>query len=79
MIKDRDEAWTRVETLAKNHPNYVLTVNETTNNPFLLPQHMDSSLDNTVLMDEDELFVDQNPLTVEKIEAKAQEVVENPS
>lgn len=68
MLKDRDEAWNRVETLAMRHPNYKMIVKGTTNNPYTLPQHLDSPPP-----DEDG-DNDQIPLTLEKIEAKANEV-----
>lgn len=67
-MKDRDEAWMRVEALAMRHPNYNLSNKGTTNNSYASPQHIDSSPP-----DEDG-DTDQTPLTLEKIEAKANEV-----
>ncbi|KAL0118569.1 hypothetical protein PUN28_009320 [Cardiocondyla obscurior] len=69
LIKDRDEAWMRVEALAMKHPNYNNVTNKgTTNNTsYILPQHIDNSPP-----DEDG-DTDQTPLTLEKIEAKANE------
>lgn len=65
-MKDRDEAWIRVEALAMKHPNYNLS--NKTNNSYASPQHIDDSPP-----DEDG-DNDQTPLTLEKIEAKANEV-----
>ncbi|XP_015609845.1 serine/threonine-protein phosphatase 2A 56 kDa regulatory subunit gamma isoform isoform X2 [Cephus cinctus] len=72
LIKDRDEAWVRVEALAMRHPNYTLTTLaiSTTNHPYGLPQHLDSPPP-----DEDG-DNDKTPLTLEKIEAKAKEANE---
>lgn len=70
-MKDRDEAWMRVEALAMRHPNYNLSNKGTTNNSYASPQHIDSSPP-----DEDG-DTDQTPLTLEKIEAKANEVRSN--
>jgi len=69
-MKDRDEAWMRVEALAMRHPNYNMTNKGTTNNTsYTSPQHIDISPP-----DEDG-DTDQTPLTLEKIEAKANEVL----
>ncbi|KYN28842.1 Serine/threonine-protein phosphatase 2A 56 kDa regulatory subunit delta isoform [Trachymyrmex cornetzi] len=67
LIKDRDEAWMRVEALAMRHPNYNVANKGTTNNIYTSPQHIDNSPP-----DEDG-DTDQTPLTLEKIEAKANE------
>lgn len=67
-MKDRDEAWMRVEALAMRHPNYNMSNKGTTNNLYTSPQHIDNSPP-----DEDG-DTDQTPLTLEKIEAKANEV-----
>lgn len=68
MLKDRDEAWNRVETLAMRHPNYTVVAHGTINNSHNLSQHLDSPP-----LDEDG-DNDPSPLTLEKIEAKANEV-----
>ncbi|XP_012275567.1 serine/threonine-protein phosphatase 2A 56 kDa regulatory subunit gamma isoform isoform X2 [Orussus abietinus] len=65
LLKDRDEAWVRVEALAMRHPNYQAANKSMANQSYSLPQHLDSPLP-----DEDG---DQSPLTLEKIEAKANE------
>lgn len=69
-MKDRDEAWMRVEALAMRHPHYnmAITTKSTPNIPYSLTQHLDSPPP-----DEDG-DTDQTPLTLEKIEAKANEV-----
>ncbi|KYM79806.1 Serine/threonine-protein phosphatase 2A 56 kDa regulatory subunit delta isoform [Atta colombica] len=68
LMKDRDEAWMRVEALAMRHPNYNVANKGTTNNTsYISPQHIDNSPP-----DEDG-DTDQTPLTLEKIEAKANE------
>lgn len=70
-MKDRDEAWMRVEALAMKHPNYNVMSKGTTNNnttSYASQQHMDNSPP-----DEDG-DTDQTPLTLEKIEARANEV-----
>lgn len=69
-MKERDEAWMRVEALAMRHPNYIMANKGTTNNTYISPQHIDNSPP-----DEDG-DTDQTPLTLEKIEAKANEVYE---
>ena len=68
MLKERDDAWTRVEALAMRHPNYKVIVKGNTNNPYTLSQHLDSS------PPYDDGDADQTPLTLEKIEVKANEV-----
>lgn len=70
-MKERDEAWMRVEALAMRHPNYNMAnkyIDTTNNTSYILPQHIDNSPP-----DEDG-DTDQTPLTLEKIEAKANEV-----
>ncbi|XP_076249044.1 serine/threonine-protein phosphatase 2A 56 kDa regulatory subunit gamma isoform isoform X1 [Calliopsis andreniformis] len=70
LMKDRDEAWMRVEALAVRHPNYNATVKSSTNintNITISQQQLDSPPP-----DEDG-DTDQTPLTLEKIEAKANE------
>ncbi|CAD1477945.1 unnamed protein product [Heterotrigona itama] len=69
LMKDRDEAWMRVEALAMRHPNYNATVKGITNTTIgtILQQQLDSPPP-----DEDG-DTDQTPLTLEKIEAKANE------
>lgn len=67
-MKDRDEAWMRVEALAMRHPNYNINKNTTNNTLYMSSQHIDNSPP-----DEDG-DTDQTPLTLEKIEAKANEV-----
>lgn len=69
-MKDRDEAWMRVEALAMKHPNYNATVKGVTNtsSSTISQQQLDSHPS-----DEDG-DPDQTPLTMEKIEAKANEV-----
>ncbi|XP_033227027.1 serine/threonine-protein phosphatase 2A 56 kDa regulatory subunit gamma isoform isoform X2 [Belonocnema kinseyi] len=68
LLKERDEAWTKVEALAMRHPNYNLTTKGAQNLPYSAMQQVDSPPP-----DEDGEN-DQAPLTLEKIEAKAQEV-----
>ncbi|KAF3427681.1 hypothetical protein E2986_13868, partial [Frieseomelitta varia] len=69
LMKDRDEAWMRVEALAMRHPNYNATIKGVTNTTIgtILQQQLDSPPP-----DEDG-DTDQTPLTLEKIEAKANE------
>ncbi|XP_008550356.1 serine/threonine-protein phosphatase 2A 56 kDa regulatory subunit gamma isoform isoform X1 [Microplitis demolitor] len=67
MLKDRDEAWNRVETLAMRHPSYTVVTKGLLNNSHNLSQHLDSPP-----LDED-ADNDVTPLTLEKIEAKANE------
>lgn len=69
-MKDRDEAWMRVEALAMKHPNYSASAKGITNmtNTTISQQQLDSPPP-----DEDG-DTDQTPLTLEKIEAKANEV-----
>ncbi|KZC12639.1 Serine/threonine-protein phosphatase 2A 56 kDa regulatory subunit delta isoform [Dufourea novaeangliae] len=70
LMKDRDEAWMRVETLAMRHPNYNVSGKGLTNtiaNTTISQQQLDSPPP-----DEDG-DTDQTPLTLEKIEAKANE------
>ncbi|XP_031832124.1 serine/threonine-protein phosphatase 2A 56 kDa regulatory subunit gamma isoform isoform X2 [Nomia melanderi] len=70
LMKDRDEAWMRVEALAMRHPNYNVAVKGLTNtaaNTTISQQQLDSPPP-----DEDG-DTDQTPLTLEKIEAKANE------
>ncbi|XP_034941327.1 serine/threonine-protein phosphatase 2A 56 kDa regulatory subunit gamma isoform-like isoform X2 [Chelonus insularis] len=67
LMKDRDEAWNRVENLAMRHPNYAVMTQAIQNNSHNLSQHLDSPpLD-------DDADNDTTPLTLEKIEAKANE------
>lgn len=71
MLKDRDEAWNRVEALATKHPQYNLAMRRINNstNPFITPPNVDGS------PPDEENEIDQNSaLTLEKIEAKANEV-----
>lgn len=71
FLKDRDEAWMRVEALAMKHPCYAMTVQGLTNtvaSTTISQQQLDSPPP-----DEDG-DTDQTPLTLEKIEAKANEV-----
>ncbi|XP_076644485.1 serine/threonine-protein phosphatase 2A 56 kDa regulatory subunit gamma isoform isoform X2 [Halictus rubicundus] len=70
LMKERDEAWMRVEALAMRHPNYNAAVKGLTNtaaNLSISQQQLDSPPP-----DEDG-DTDQTPLTLEKIEAKANE------
>lgn len=68
LMKDRDEAWMRVEALAMRHPNYNATIKGVTNTTIgTILQQLDSPPP-----DEDG-DTDQTPLTLEKIEAKANE------
>jgi len=69
-MKDRDEAWMRVEALAMKHPNYNVMSKGTTNNnmSYATPQHIDNS------PPDEDVDTDQTPLTLEKIEARANEV-----
>ncbi|XP_076179691.1 serine/threonine-protein phosphatase 2A 56 kDa regulatory subunit gamma isoform isoform X1 [Ptiloglossa arizonensis] len=70
FLKDRDEAWMRVEALAMKHPCYAMTVQGLTNtvaSTTISQQQLDSPPP-----DEDG-DTDQTPLTLEKIEAKANE------
>ncbi|XP_006559894.1 serine/threonine-protein phosphatase 2A 56 kDa regulatory subunit gamma isoform isoform X2 [Apis cerana] len=69
LMKDRDEAWMRVEALAMRHPNYNATIKGITNTTIgtISQQQLDSPPP-----DEDG-DTDQTPLTLEKIEAKANE------
>ncbi|XP_044581104.1 serine/threonine-protein phosphatase 2A 56 kDa regulatory subunit gamma isoform-like isoform X1 [Cotesia glomerata] len=67
MLKDRDEAWNRVEALAMRHPSYTVVAKGLLNNSHNLSQHLDSPP-----FDED-ADNDATPLTLEKIEAKANE------
>jgi serine/threonine-protein phosphatase 2A regulatory subunit B' len=70
LMKDRDEAWMRVEALAMKHPNYNVMSKGTTNNnmSYATPQHIDNS------PPDEDVDTDQTPLTLEKIEARANEV-----
>ncbi|XP_076294062.1 serine/threonine-protein phosphatase 2A 56 kDa regulatory subunit gamma isoform-like isoform X2 [Lasioglossum baleicum] len=70
LMKERDEAWMRVEALAMRHPSYNTAVKGLTNtaaNLSISQQQLDSPPP-----DEDG-DTDQTPLTLEKIEAKANE------
>jgi hypothetical protein len=66
-LKDRDEAWTRVEALAMRHPSYAIK-EVPNNNPFIVPQS-----ENNSTPDEDGEN-EQITLTADNIEAKANEV-----
>ncbi|KAK0182604.1 hypothetical protein PV327_000724 [Microctonus hyperodae] len=66
-LKDRDEAWNRVESLAMQHPNYSVMAQGNLNNSYNQSPHLDSPP-----LDEDGEN-DVTPLTLEKIEAKANE------
>ncbi|KAK0080166.1 hypothetical protein PV325_000358 [Microctonus aethiopoides] len=66
-LKDRDEAWNRVESLAMQHPNYSVVAQGNLNNSYNQSPHLDSP----PLDDDGEN--DVTPLTLEKIEAKANE------
>lgn len=68
MIKDRDEAWTRVESLAMRHPNFSLVVQGNYQN-----SHNTSGTLDSPPIDED-AENDPTPFTLEKIEARANEV-----
>lgn len=68
-LKDRDEAWNRVESLAMQHPNYSVMAQGNLNNSYNQSPHLDSP----PLDDDGEN--DVTPLTLEKIEAKANEVI----
>ncbi|XP_044013493.1 serine/threonine-protein phosphatase 2A 56 kDa regulatory subunit gamma isoform-like isoform X3 [Aphidius gifuensis] len=67
LVKDRDEAWNRVETLAMKHPNYNIVPHGSQNNL----NNSTMTLDSPPLDDDGEN--DTVPLTLEKIEAKANE------
>ena len=70
LIKDRDEAWMRVEALAMRHPNYTMNIKGLTNSTAsttISQQQLDSP------PPDDDGDTDQAPLTLEKIEAKANE------
>ncbi|XP_017755940.1 PREDICTED: serine/threonine-protein phosphatase 2A 56 kDa regulatory subunit gamma isoform isoform X1 [Eufriesea mexicana] len=69
LMKDRDEAWMRVEALAMKHPNYNATIKGITNTT---PSTMSQQQLDSPPPDEDG-DTDQSPLTLEKIEAKANE------
>lgn len=74
-MKDRDEAWMRVEALAMRHPNYNVAVKGLTNtaaNTTISQQQLDSP------PPDEDCDTDQTPLTLEKIEAKANEVLLHP-
>lgn len=60
MLKDRNEAWVRVEALAMRHPGYSATSVDT-NYPCTLPP-------------DDEADADQSPLIFEKPKPKLTEV-----
>ncbi|XP_011306529.1 serine/threonine-protein phosphatase 2A 56 kDa regulatory subunit gamma isoform isoform X1 [Fopius arisanus] len=67
MTKNRDDAWSRVELLAMRHPNYNTLIQNSRNTENHQFQHLDSPpLD-------DDTDNDAIPLTLEKIEAKANE------
>lgn len=70
MIKDRDEAWSRVEELAMQQPDFIQGFGDMviSNNTNSIPQHAGSPPN-------EDTEVDQSPhLVLEKIEAKANEV-----
>ncbi|XP_017885583.1 serine/threonine-protein phosphatase 2A 56 kDa regulatory subunit gamma isoform-like isoform X2 [Ceratina calcarata] len=70
LMKDRDEAWSRIEQLAMKHPAYNTTIKgiqQNTMSSTISQQQLDSPPP-----DEDG-DTDQTPLTLEKIEAKANE------
>ncbi|XP_063991917.1 serine/threonine-protein phosphatase 2A 56 kDa regulatory subunit gamma isoform-like isoform X2 [Diachasmimorpha longicaudata] len=64
MMKNRDDAWSRVESLAMRHPNYSALIQ----GPRNIVNHQ---LDSPPL--DDDADIDAIPLTLEKIEAKANE------
>ncbi|XP_051154102.1 serine/threonine-protein phosphatase 2A 56 kDa regulatory subunit gamma isoform-like isoform X1 [Leptopilina boulardi] len=66
LFKERDEAWSKVESLAMRHPNY-----NSTNKVVQNKSHPPTQQENAP-PDEDG-DNDQTPLTLEKIEAKANE------
>lgn len=68
LFKERDEAWSKVESLAMRHPNY-----NSTNKVVQNKSHPPTQQENAP-PDEDG-DNDQTPLTLEKIEAKANEVI----
>ncbi|XP_054009796.1 serine/threonine-protein phosphatase 2A 56 kDa regulatory subunit gamma isoform-like isoform X3 [Hylaeus anthracinus] len=70
LMKERDEAWMRVEALAMRHPCYAMTVQGLTNTN--ATSTISQQQLNSPPPDEDG-DVDPMPLTLEKIEAKANE------
>ncbi|XP_053983802.1 serine/threonine-protein phosphatase 2A 56 kDa regulatory subunit gamma isoform-like isoform X3 [Hylaeus volcanicus] len=70
LMKERDEAWMRVEALAMRHPCYAMTVQGLTNTN--ATSTISQQQLNSPSPDEDG-DVDPMPLTLEKIEAKANE------
>ena len=46
MLKDRDEAWTKVEALATRHPSFTNKGGLPNNNPFITPKQ-NNSITNT--------------------------------
>lgn len=66
LFKERDEAWSKVESLAMRHPNYN-SINKGIQNK----SHPANQQENTPPDEDGEN--DQTPLTLEKIEAKANE------
>lgn len=64
MLKDRDEAWNRVESLAMRHPAYQANGSVPNNNPFI--EHNATN--------EDDNENEQPAYTNAKIEVKANEV-----
>lgn len=68
MLKDRDEAWTRVESLAMRHPSYGSKGGVPNNNPFITSQNDNNS------PPEEDGENEQITLTAEKIESRATEV-----
>lgn len=67
LFKERDEAWSKVEALAMRHPNYNPINKGVQNKSYSATQQENTPPDE----DGDN---DQTPLTLEKIEAKANEV-----
>lgn len=69
MLKERDEAWNKVESLATRHPSYssVKCAAPNNNNPFIMQNN-----ENNAQLDED--GESEQALTAEKIEAQANEV-----
>lgn len=66
-MKDRNEAWSRVEHLAMRHPSYTIVRNQT--NALSTRQPGDS-----IPLDEDGDASELERLTIQDLEAKANEV-----
>ncbi|KAJ8670223.1 hypothetical protein QAD02_001482 [Eretmocerus hayati] len=67
MLKDRDEAWTRVESLAMRHPSYTSKGGMPNNNPFIT-----SPIENNIPPEEDG-DNEQLTLSSERMEVKPNE------